>query len=124
MRWPLAVGVSLVLSSSAGAQSALPATSGPTPAAAPDVPLATAAAARDMATVRALLAQKVDVNAPDVLGTPALHWAVRVDDVDLAKLLVGAGADAKLANRYGVAPLALAASAGNPAMLRLLLDAG
>jgi ankyrin repeat protein len=105
---------------------------GPAPAARAEMPprpttdarLATAASRRDLPAVRALLAQKVDVNAPDGQGTPALHWAVRVDDVDLAKLLVGAGADAKLANRYGVTPLALAASAGNPAMLRVLLDAG
>ena len=77
-----------------------------------------------MAAVRALLAQKVDVNAPDGKGTPALHWAVRVDDVDMAKLLIGAGADAKLANRYGLTPLAIAAGSGNAAMVRLLLDAG
>ena len=89
-----------------------------------DSRLAIAASRRDVPVVRALLAQKVDVNAPDGLGTPALHWAVRVDDVDMAKLLIGAGADAKLANRYGVTPLSLAASAGNPAMLRVLLDAG
>ena len=89
-----------------------------------DPRLAEAASRRDGAALRALLAQKVDVNAPDGLGTPALHWAVRVDDVEMAKLLIGAGADAKLANRYGVTPLSLAASAGNPAMLRVLLDAG
>src|SRR5215207_1717625 len=89
-----------------------------------DARLAGAASKRDLPAVRALLAQKVDVNAPDVQGTPALHWAVRVDDVDLAKLLIAAGADAKIANRYGVTPLSLAASAGNPAMLRVLLDAG
>jgi uncharacterized protein len=125
MRWPLAVGLSLVLSSSAAAQrGALPATSGPTPAAAADVRLATAVANRDAAAIRALLAQKVDVNAPDALGTPALHWAVRLDDIDLARLLLSTGADAKLANRYGVTPLALAVSSGNPALVRVLLDAG
>src|SRR5687768_7814556 len=97
---------------------------GALPAFAQDPRLATAAANRDTAAIRALLAQKVDVNAPDGQGTPALHWAVRVDDVDMAKLLIGAGADAKLANRYAVTPLSLAASAGNPAMLRVLLDAG
>ena len=49
------------------------------------------------------------------MGTPALHWAVRVDDVDTARLLLGAGADATLANRYGLTPLALAATNGNAA---------
>jgi ankyrin repeat protein len=86
--------------------------------------LATAAATRDMTAVRALLAQKVDVNAADAQGTPALHWAVRVDDVDLVRLLLSAGADPKLANRYGLTPLTLAVSGGNPALIRLLLDAG
>src|SRR5688500_13476555 len=86
--------------------------------------LATAAANRDTAAVRALLAQKVDVNAPDVQGTPALHWAIRVDDIDLVRLLLSAGADSKLANRYGLTPLTLAVTGGNPAIVRLILDAG
>ena len=89
-----------------------------------DVRLATAAAKRDTAAVRALLAQKVDVNAPDAQGTPALHWAVRVDDIDLVRLLLSAGADFKLANRYGLTPLTLAVAGGNPAIIRQLLDAG
>ena len=78
-------------------------------AAAADTRLADAAMKRDAAAVRALLAQKVDVNAPGRDGTPALHWAVRVDDVDTGAPAARAGADAKLANRYGVTPLALAA---------------
>jgi ankyrin repeat protein len=93
-------------------------------ATAADTRLADAAMKRDAAAVRALLAQKVDVNAPDAQGTPALHAAARVDDIDLARLLLGAGADAKLANRYGVTPLTLATTNGNPAMMKILLDAG
>jgi uncharacterized protein len=92
--------------------------------AAADTRLADAAGKRDVVAVRALLAQKVDVNAPDAQGTPALHAAVRLDDVDIARLLLEAGADAKLSNRYGVAPLTLATSNGSPAMMRMLLDAG
>src|SRR5262245_49790165 len=67
--------------------------------------LAEAASRHDTALVRTLLTQKPDVNAPDALGTPPLHWAVQLDDIDLARLLLTAGADAKLANRYGVTPL-------------------
>src|SRR5688572_30593244 len=93
-------------------------------AAAADTRLADAAMKRDAAAVRALLAQKVDVNAPDVQGTPALHAAVRYDDLDMARLLLTAGADAKLANRYGVTPLTLATTNGSPEMMRVLLDAG
>ena len=92
--------------------------------AAGDVRLADAVMVRDGSAVRALLAQKVDVNAPGKDGTPALHWAVRTDDVATARLLLAAGADAKLDNRYGVTPLFLACANGNAEMIRLLLDAG
>jgi len=93
-------------------------------AAASDSPLVDAAMRRDGATVRALLDQKVDVNAAGNDGTSALHWLVRMDDVETARLLIGAGAEASRANRFGVTPLYLACSNGNAAMIRLLLDAG
>ena len=89
-----------------------------------DSRLAEAAMKRDGAAVRSLLGQKVNVNAPGKDGTPALHWSVRADDLDTARLMLAAGADPKLANRYGVTPLFLACSNGNAAMIRLLLDAG
>src|SRR5881397_423860 len=89
-----------------------------------DARLADAAMKRDTAVVRTLLQQKVDVNAPGKDGTPALHWVVRVDDLETAGLLIRAGANAKLADRYGVTPLYLACVNGNASMIRLLLDAG
>ena len=73
---------------------------------------------RDTAAVRALIAQKVDVNAPGTDGSPALHWAVRVDDAATARLLLGAGAQATLANRYGLTPMAIAAANGSAALHR------
>jgi ankyrin repeat protein len=97
---------------------------GGTAAEAADTRLADAAMKRDAAAVRALLAQKVDVNAPDAQGTPALHAAVRVDDLEMARVLLAAGATATLANRYGVTPLTLATTNGNPEMMRTLLAAG
>jgi ankyrin repeat protein len=96
-----------------------------TSASAADTRLADAAANRDIAAVKTLLAAaKVDVNEPGTDGTPALHWAVRVDDLDMAALLLKAGADAKVANRHGLTPLALATANGSPSMMRALLDAG
>jgi ankyrin repeat protein len=92
--------------------------------AAGDTRLADAAMKGDGAAVRALLGEKVDVNAPGVDGTPALHWSVRVDNVEMARTLIGAGANVKLANRYGITPLALATSNGSTEMMRVLLDAG
>src|SRR4030095_1117727 len=89
-----------------------------------DVRLADAAMKRDTATVKALLQQKVDVNAPGKDGTPALHWVVRVDDLETTQLLIKAGADVKFADRYGVTALYLACMNGNAAMIKLLLDNG
>ena len=78
----------------------------------------------DRASTRALLAQNTDVNAAEIDGTTALHWAVRRDDVETAKLLLGKGANAKAANRYGITPLTLASQNGNAAMIEALLKAG
>jgi ankyrin repeat protein len=89
-----------------------------------DSRLADAAMNRDTAAIKTLLGQKVDVNAPGKDGTPALHWVVRVDDVETAQLLIRAGADVKFADRYGVTPLYLACQNGNAAMVRLLLESG
>jgi len=93
-------------------------------AAGTDVRLPEAAMKRDTAAIRALLQQKVVVNAPGKDGTPALHWVVRVDDLETAQLLIRAGADVKFADRYAVTPLYLACTNGNAAMIKLLLDSG
>jgi ankyrin repeat protein len=92
--------------------------------AAGDTRLADAAMKRDTATVRKLIDQHVDVNAPGEDGTPALHWLVRVDDFDTARRLIRAGADVSKPNRYGVTPMSLASANGNAEMIALLLEAG
>ena len=56
----------------------------------------------DKAALRALLQQKADVNAPQVDGATALHWAVYRDDLEAADLLIAAGAKVDAANREGV----------------------
>ncbi len=93
-------------------------------AAGPDARLADAAKKMDRAAIRALLEQRSDVNAPQVDGTTALHWAAYQDDLETAQLLVRAGANVKAANRNGMTPLALACTNGNAAMIELLLKAG
>jgi ankyrin repeat protein len=87
-------------------------------------PLADAAEKMDRAKLAALLKQGADINASQVDGMTALHWAVTHDDLLTAKLLIQAGASAKAANRYGVMPLSLAATNGNTGMVELLLNAG
>ncbi len=74
--------------------------------------------------VRAALARKADVNAPQVDGTTALHWAVRADDGEMADLLIRAGARAAAANREGMTPMQLAAANGSAAMIVRLIKAG
>jgi len=86
--------------------------------------VADAAMSRDLADVRALLEQGSDVNATQVDGSTALHWAAHFDDPDTAQLLIDAGANITAANRAGVSPLQLATVNGSVAMIALLLDAG
>jgi ankyrin repeat protein len=93
-------------------------------AAASSALLADAAEKMDRARIRSLLQQRVDVNAPQVDGMTALHWATYRDDLETAQLLVRAGANVKAASRYGVTPLSLACTNGNDAMVELLLKAG
>src|SRR5262249_38626810 len=85
---------------------------------------AAAAMRGDRQAVRAALARKADVNAAQVDGTTALHWAVERDDVELAELLLTAGASVSARTREGVLPLQLAAINGNAAMLGRLIRSG
>ena len=52
--------------------------------------IADAAMRGDTAAVRALLAKKVNVNAPQNDGSTALHWAVQRSNAELINLLVRA----------------------------------
>ncbi len=78
----------------------------------------------DRQAVTRLLRQKADVNAPQVDGATALHWAVYRDDLELTGALLAAKANVASANRVGMTPLAMAALYGNPAMIDRLLKAG
>src|SRR5436305_1767814 len=93
-------------------------------AAAARVTLADAAEQRDKNSVRTLLETGADVNAAQVDGTTALHWAAYHDDAETVALLVRAGANVNAVNRYGVPPLAEACANGNDAIVKLLLQAG
>ena len=78
----------------------------------------------DHAAVRTLLQQRADVNAPQADGATALHWAVYRNDLEIAGLLIQAGARATAANREGATPLSLASINGNAAMIEEVLKAG
>jgi ankyrin repeat protein len=94
------------------------------PTTAPHGPLADAAERADWPRVRALVKEGAEIDAGQVDGTTALHWAAYHDDLEAAKLLLAAGASAKAANRYGVTPLSMACTNGNGELVRALLTAG
>jgi uncharacterized protein len=87
-------------------------------------PLADAAEKMDRTAVRTLVKQRAAVDASQVDGMTALHWASHHDDREIAELLLKAGANVNAANRYGVTPLSLACTNGSGTMVELLLTAG
>jgi ankyrin repeat protein len=101
---------------------ALLSVAGPAGAAVSDV--ADAAMQGNKEAVRSLIQKKANVNAPQIDGTTALHWAVQADDLETADLLIRAGANVSAANRAGAAPMLLAAVNGNAAMIEKLIKAG
>jgi hypothetical protein len=96
MNWGRIARLALVIVVSAG-----PSMAATTPT------LADAAEQRNGALFRKLLAAGGDVNAAQVDGMTALHWAVYNDDAEMAQLLVRSRANVNATNRYGVAPLFL-----------------
>jgi ankyrin repeat protein len=92
--------------------------------AAAEATLADAAEDGNAALIRTLLDGGAEVNAAQVDGMTALHWATYRDDAESAALLIRAGADVNVQNRYGVPPLSIAAANGNASIVALLLDAG
>jgi ankyrin repeat protein len=93
-------------------------------AAATDLPLIQAVKNRDVASVRALLTQRIDVNAAQGDGATALHWAAHRDHLAIADLLIRSGARANVANDVGVTPLHLACTNRSAPMVDRLLAAG
>src|SRR5882724_7035949 len=83
-----------------------------------DTRLADAAMQGDRATVQSLIAAKIDVNLAQGDGSTALHWAAYRDDVEMARLLIRAGANVKAVTRLGdYTPVFLAAKNGNAVMI-------
>ncbi len=92
---------------------------------APDAPVADAAMRGDGASVEALLQRGADVNAAQGDGMTALHWAARNGDVQIAEMLLYAGARTESVTRVGeYTPLLVAAKAGRGEVVPTLLDGG
>ena len=91
----------------------------------PTSPIADAAMRGDVATVRALIAKRADVNAAQGDGMTALHWAADRGDSAITAELLRAKADVRSRTRIGsYTPLHIAARTGNSAVVRALLGAG
>src|SRR5215471_15753561 len=70
--------------------------------------VADAAMKGDKAALRTLIQQKADVDAVQVDGATAMHWAVYHLDSEAVDLLIKAGAKVDIKNREGITPLHLA----------------
>ena len=91
----------------------------------PDSPVADAAQQGDRETVRSLLRDGADVNAPQGDGMTALHWAAERGDEEIAQILLYAGANVDAGTRIGqYTPLHLAAQGGRAEVVGLLLRNG
>lgn len=71
-----------------------------------------------------LIGSGVELNATQVDGMTALHWAVYHNDLETTEALLNAGAKADVHNRYQVSPLSLACTNGNNEIVKKLLEAG
>ena len=89
-----------------------------------DLRLIEAVKSGDIAAVRSLLDQHVDVNATQPDGATALAWAAERDDLETADLLIQSGANVNLANENGATPLWLAATMASSRMTEKLLGSG
>ncbi len=96
---------------------------GPAMRAAPAV--AEAAMRGDIAKVRALLAEQMDVNAPQGDGMTALHWASDRGDLPMVNLLLRSGAKLTGTTKNGgYTALHVASRAGQGAIVQALLAGG
>jgi ankyrin repeat protein len=77
---------------------------------------------QDAAEVKKILADKVDLNAPDQqLGMTPLAWAAAVGNVEIAGLLLERGAQVDGKNGDGATPLHVASFLGRAGVVELLL---
>jgi ankyrin repeat protein len=94
-------------------------------ATAPEAPVADAAMRGDIEAVRSLLKEGAEVNGAQGDGMTALHWAAELGGVELAEILIFAGANIEAVTRVGeYTPLHVASEAGNAAVAAALLKAG
>ena len=88
-------------------------------------PVVDAAKRGDVESLKAELRSGADVNAAQGDGFTALHWAAKTGHLEVATVLIAAGADIEATTRLGShMPLHVAAAAGQAGVAEALLDAG
>ena len=87
-----------------------------------EFPLITAIRRDRLAQAAQLIEQHADINAVEVDGMTALHWAVYRDQTATAILLIESGANVNAKNDYGRTPLFLACENGNADISEALLQ--
>src|SRR5207244_3390253 len=94
-------------------------------AAAQQVTVIEAAKRADIDALRTLLKGGADVNMAEGDRMTALHWTAQADNVEVARVLIAAGANLKATTRLGgYTPLLIASRAGHVAMIETLIDGG
>src|SRR5437773_11581432 len=83
-----------------------------------DSTVAKAARAGDLTAVRKLTAARADVNIPEGDRTTALPRPAYHSDVEMARVLITAGANVDAANHYGATPLLQASRPGHTATIQ------
>ena len=94
-----------------------------TPSPAQDTALVDAVEAQAK-TISRQLKIAADINATQVDGMTALHWAAYHDNPQLGAQLIARGANTTATNHYGISPLYLACLNGSGEFVKLLLRAG
>ena len=90
-----------------------------------DTPISDAVRRGDADAVRTLLRDGADVNASAGDGMTALHWAADAGEVEIANILIDAGANVDAVTRLGdYTPLHLASRQGSASLIEALLEAG
>ncbi|SVB86785.1 uncharacterized protein METZ01_LOCUS239639, partial [marine metagenome] len=90
-----------------------------------DSPLLNATKRGDAVAVRSLLEDGADPNVAQGDGLTALHLAAQQGSLEIARLLIGSGANVKAKTRIGdYTPLHLASGGAHTSVVRALIDAG
>src|SRR5437867_3661472 len=90
-----------------------------------DARIADAAMRNDLAAVRTLIQQVVDVNMSQGDGMTALHWAALNGNAEIAQVLAQAGANVRATTRLGgYSPLFMASKTGALPVIDILLKGG